>query len=225
VDFPFANLRLAPSTHSLVDLKVPVISAVPPDMEAEKGRIRVAARANRDALASGLGSAAAAGIAARFTSTPELVSQTGIGTVIAGYMPIGSELDPQSLMRRLSARGTVLCLPDVATPAAPLVFRRWDIGEELQSGAYGIQVPGHTAEPVSPDLLLVPMLAFDRRGHRLGYGGGFYDRTIAELRVHKQIVTVGLAFSGQVRDDLPVDAHDMRLDWIVTESAALRVAG
>ena len=70
MDFPFANLRLAPSTHSLVDLKVPVISAVPPDMEAEKARIRVAARANRDALASGLGSAAAAGIAARFTSTP-----------------------------------------------------------------------------------------------------------------------------------------------------------
>ena len=99
------------------------------------------------------------------------------------------------------------------------------IAAELQSGAYGIQVPGHAAEPVSPDLLLVPMLAFDRRGHRLGYGGGFYDRTIAQLRTLKEIVTVGLAFSGQVRDDLPAEAHDMRLDWIVTESAALRVAG
>lgn len=225
MDFPFANLRLAPSMCFLVGLKGTVISAAPRDTEAEKARIRIEARANRDALSSGLGSAAAAGIAARFTSTPELVSHTGIGTVIAGYMPAGSEVDPQTLMRRLFARGAALCLPYVETPAAPLIFRRWDIGEELQAGAYGIQVPCQSAEAVSPNLLLVPILAFDRKGYRLGYGGGFYDRTIAELRTLKQIVTVGLAFSGQVRDDLPIEAHDMRLDWIVTESAALRVAG
>ena len=89
----------------------------------------------------------------------------------------------------------------------------------------GIPVPDADADVMSPDLLLVPILAFDRHGFRLGYGGGFYDRTIARLRETQGILTVGLAFSGQVRDDLPVGPHDMRLDWIVTESAALRVSG
>ena len=225
MDFPFANLRLAPSTFYCIDPKVPVISDQPPDLDAEKARIRVDARANRDALSSGLGAAATVGVAARFMSTLDLVGQTGIGTVVAGYMPIGSEVDPQTLLRRIDARGSVICLPDVAATAAPLVFRRWDIGDALTTGAYGIQVPDAAAQPVSPELLLVPLLAFDRAGHRLGYGGGFYDRTIAELRKGKEIITVGLAFSGQVRDDLPVGPHDMHLDWIVTESAALRVAG
>jgi 5-formyltetrahydrofolate cyclo-ligase len=175
-------------------------------------------------LSSGLGAAAAAGVAARFMSTAELVAQTGIGTSISGYMPIGSEIDPRTLMRHLSARGSTLCLPDTNTPDAPLSFRRWDFGDDLQTGSFGIRVPSGDADHLRPDLLLVPMLAFDRAGHRLGYGGGYYDRTIAALRTEKEITTVGLAFSGQVRDDLPVGPHDMRLDWIVTESAALRVA-
>ena len=175
-------------------------------------------------MSSGLGAAAAAGVAARFMSTAELVAQTGIGTSISGYMPIGSEIDPRTLMRHLSARGSTLCLPDTNTPDAPLSFRRWDVGDDLQTGSFGIRVPSGDADHLRPDLLLVPMLAFDRAGHRLGYGGGYYDRTIAALRTEKEITTVGLAFSGQVRDDLPVGPHDMRLDWIVTESAALRVA-
>lgn len=225
MDFTFAHLHLAPSTLSLSDVKVDVINETPADIDVEKTRIRAAARADRDALSSGLGLAAAVGIAARFMSKPELVVQTGIGTSISGYMPIGSEIDPQTLMRQLSARGSMLCLPDVGTPDAPLNFRRWDFDDDLKSGAYNIQVPAGDADVVHPDLLLVPMLAFDRGGHRLGYGGGYYDRTIAALRAGKEITTVGLAFSGQVRDDLPREPHDMRLDWIVTESAALRVVG
>lgn len=230
MDFPLANLRLAPSAfHALRfhwrDPRASVISDVPAELDAEKARIRTDARARRDALSSGLGAAAAVGVAARFMSTPDLVAHTGIGIVVAGYMPLGSELDPQVLLRRLDARGSVICLPDVAAAATALVFRRWAAGDALTTGAYGIQVPDPAAQPVSPTLLLVPLLAFDRRGHRLGYGGGFYDRTIAQLRAAKEITTVGLAFSGQVRDDLPVGPHDMRLDWIVTESAALRVHG
>jgi 5-formyltetrahydrofolate cyclo-ligase len=158
-------------------------------------------------------------------TSPELVERTGIGTVIAGYMPIGSEIDSRVLMERLAGRGSELCLPDVVAAEAPLQFRRWSANELLTAGAYGIPVPDADADVMSPDLLLVPILAFDRHGFRLGYGGGFYDRTIARLRETQGILTVGLAFSGQVRDDLPVGPHDMRLDWIVTESAALRVSG
>jgi 5-formyltetrahydrofolate cyclo-ligase len=205
------------------ELKVRAIATPPDHIDAEKFRHRSAARANRDALSSGLGAAAATGVAARFMTETELVTQTGIGTVIAGYMPIGSELDPRGLMEQLAARGSGLCLPDVVAPDAPLAFRRWEPGAPLRGGAYGIQVPPADAEQVLPDMILVPMLAFDRRGYRLGYGGGYYDRTIAALRETKAVLTVGLAFSGQVRDDLPAGPHDIRLDWIVTESAALRV--
>ncbi|MDE0780753.1 MAG: 5-formyltetrahydrofolate cyclo-ligase [Alphaproteobacteria bacterium] len=186
---------------------------------------RSSARADRDALGSGFGAAAAAGVATRFMKSPELVARTGIGTVVAGYMPIGSEIDPRSLLDRIAARGSGLCLPDVIAPDALLEFRTWSTTGALRTGAYGIPVPKTDAAVVSPDLLLVPMLAFDRRGFRLGYGGGFYDRTISALRGAKGILTVGLAFSGQVRDDLPIGPHDIRLDWIVTESAALRVSG
>ncbi|MBO6784374.1 MAG: 5-formyltetrahydrofolate cyclo-ligase [Alphaproteobacteria bacterium] len=193
------------------------------DNDAAKPGVRAAARANREALFSGLGAAAAAGVAARFMAEPLLSGEVGIGTVVAGYAPIGSELDPRTLMERIAARGSTTCLPVVVEGDAPLEFRRWAPGEELVTGAYGIPIPPPRADVVTPDLLLVPMLAFDRRGHRLGYGGGYYDRTIAGLRVAREILAVGLAFSGQLRDDIPAASHDMVLDWIVTESAALRV--
>jgi 5-formyltetrahydrofolate cyclo-ligase len=223
VDFPFADLRLAPSNFSSPVLKVCTITTPSYDIDAEKALHRAAARADRDALSSGLGAAAAAGIAARFMTAPALVERTGIGTMTAGYMPIGSEIDPRGLMEQLAARGSGLCLPDVVSPEAPLEFRRWTAGDVLRSGAYGIEVPMPDADRVHPDVVLVPMLAFNRRGYRLGYGGGYYDRTIAALRETKTVLTVGVAFSGQVRDDLPVGPHDVHLDWIVTESAALRV--
>ena len=201
--------------------EAPDISAS--DKDSEKPNVRASARANRDALASGLGAAASAGIAARFMSEPDLAVRTGIGTAVSGYAPIGSELDPRTLMQKIAERGSTTCLPVVVDVDAPLAFRRWQTGEALETGAYGIPIPQARADMVVPDLLLVPMLAFDRRGHRLGYGGGYYDRTIAALRADGDILAVGLAFSGQLRDDIPAAAHDMTLDWIVTESAALRI--
>jgi len=158
---------------------------------------------------------------------PELAAGVGKGNdvVVAGYMPMRSEIDPRLLMDRLAAAGAVLCLPDVVAEGTPLEFRRWSSDDPLDSGRFGISVPAQAAEVLVPDLVLVPMLAFDRGGHRMGYGGGYYDRTIARLREDGDVLAVGLAFSGQVRDDLPVAPHDMRLDWIVTESAALPVTG
>lgn len=186
-----------------------------------KAALRADARDARDALAAGLGAAAATGIAARFMSSP--LANRLAGTVVAGYMPMRSEIDTHLLMDRLAAAGATLCLPDVVAEDTPLAFRRWAPDDALATGRYGIAVPGPDAEMLVPEMLLVPMLAFDRAGHRLGYGGGYYDRTIARLREGGEVLTVGLAFSGQVREDLPVAAHDMRLDWIVTESAALPV--
>jgi len=193
------------------------------DINAEKAKLRADAHANRDALSSGLGAAAAAGVAARFMSEPALAERTGIGTVISGYMAIGSELDPATLMQRLAARGSRLCLPVVAAPGTPLFFRRWAEGDRLETGVFAVPVPAEDAEELVPDILLVPLLAFDRQGRRLGYGGGYYDRTITALRAGKEILAVGLAFSGQLRDDMLVGPHDAALDWIITESAALRV--
>lgn len=185
--------------------------------------MRAAARDARDALAAGLGAAAATGIAARFMASPLPGLAAGAGTIVAGYMPMRSEIDPRLLMDRLAATGSVLCLPDVVAEGTPLEFRRWTPDDPLDRGRFGISVPAQSAEVLVPDIVLVPMLAFDRQGHRMGYGGGYYDRTVARLREEGDVLAVGLAFSGQVRDDLPVAPHDMRLDWIVTESAALPV--
>jgi 5-formyltetrahydrofolate cyclo-ligase len=197
--------------------------------------VRASARDARDALASGLGAAAATGVAARFMSSSlqGLATETGSGTgtgngsgaIVAGYMPMRSEIDPRLLMDRLAAAGSVLCLPDVVAEGTPLEFRRWTPYDPLDKGRYGIYVPSPAADVLVPDVVLVPMLAFDRGGHRMGYGGGYYDRTMARLRDQGDVLAVGLAFSGQVRDDLPVEPHDLRLDWIVTESAALPVTG
>ena len=185
--------------------------------------MRALARDRRDALASGLGAAAATGIAARFMSSP--LAAHAAGTVVAGYMPMRSEIDPRLLMGRLAAAGAVLCLPDVVAEGTPLAFRRWTPNDPLNTGRYGISVPLPDADELVPDLVLVPLLAFDRQGYRLGYGGGYYDRTLARRRAAGDVLAVGLAFSGQVRDDLPVAPHDMRLDWIVTESAAIPIPG
>ena len=100
----------------------------------------------------------------------------------------------------------------------PLVFRAWKPGDALVAAAFGTRVPSDDAPVLTPELLLVPMLAFDDRGYRLGYGGGFYDRSLAGL---KSPIAVGCAYDAQRVDDLPVDDHDRRLDWIVTETRIL----
>ncbi len=190
--------------------------------------LRSVARANRDALQSGLGAASATGLVARFHNTPTLHFLVSPSNVFAGYMPIGSELDCLPLLNRLAAAGVPLCLPVVTAPGQPLIFRRWQLDDPLVPGSFGISEPTATAQEVSPQVLLVPMLAFDRQGHRLGYGGGYYDRTLTALREVSdqggEIVAIGVAFAGQLRDKLPVSESDEPLDWILTEMSATCVA-
>ena len=142
---------------------------------------------------------------------------------VSGFMPIRSEIVPMPLLACLRKWGRRTALPIVGKRDAPLIFRLWVPGDEMNLGPYGIQEPKSTAVQVCPCLLLVPMLAFDRNGFRLGYGGGYYDRTLAELRAKKKIVAVGIAYSKQEVDVIPATDFDQRLDWIVTEREAIEI--
>lgn len=137
--------------------------------------------------------------------------------VISGFLPIGSEIDLRPLMARLESEEVSVALPCVVAKEAPLVFRRWKEGDLLVREEFGTTAPTETAERLYPDLLLVPMLAFDKAGFRLGYGGGFYDRSLEELRQSKMVFVCGAAFSEQEIDAVPRDHFDQPLDFLLTE--------
>jgi 5-formyltetrahydrofolate cyclo-ligase len=138
--------------------------------------------------------------------------------VVAGYYPIGSELDPWPTLLRLQAAGARIALPVAVGLHEPLRFRAYAPGDALEPDASRTPAPLAEAEPLEPDWLIVPLLAFDRRGWRLGQGGGYYDRTLAVLRARGRVWAVGLAYAGQDIPDVPREAHDQRLDAILTET-------
>jgi 5-formyltetrahydrofolate cyclo-ligase len=143
--------------------------------------------------------------------------------VFSLYHPLGAELDPRPLGARLAAAGGQAALPVAAARDAPLLFRLWREGEPLVPDAFGIAAPGEAAPQVAPDLVIAPVLGFDRRGHRLGQGAGHYDRTIANLRAARSVFVLGLAYAGQEVAELPAEAHDARLDAILTETDYIEV--
>lgn len=143
------------------------------------------------------------------------------GQVVSGYMPIRTEIDPRPAMSLLAADGPVV-VPVIPGPAMPLLFRRWIPGGNLISGPFGALVP-ETGEDLEPAALIVPLVAFHRSGHRLGYGGGFYDRTLARLRRRGKVFAVGFAYSGQEAEGFPVEATDEPLDAIVTEREVIHL--
>ncbi|SLN47237.1 putative 5-formyltetrahydrofolate cyclo-ligase [Roseivivax jejudonensis] len=141
------------------------------------------------------------------------------GVPVSGYMPIRTEIDPLPAMAEASAHGPV-AVPVIRGRGRPLDFARWQPGCALVPGPFGAPVPTQH-EPVVPEILIVPLLAFDRRGHRLGYGGGFYDRTLAGLRARGPVLAVGFAFAAQEADEIPVEPTDAPLDLVVTEHEIL----
>jgi 5-formyltetrahydrofolate cyclo-ligase len=144
--------------------------------------------------------------------------------IIAGFWPIKSELDCCPLMAELSKKGGVeLCLPVTGAPETALCFYSWQLTDALDEGPYGTRQPFTDQPEVIPDLILVPLLAFDREMNRLGYGGGFYDRTLASLAAagHK-VITIGLGYDGQEVPNVPVGAFDRKLDGVLTP-AGLRL--
>jgi 5-formyltetrahydrofolate cyclo-ligase len=149
--------------------------------------------------------------------------QHGASRKVAGYFPIGSELDPRPALAALTARGNVTLLPVAAAVGERLVFRQWRPGDALESGPYGTSHPSAAAPLGTPDILLVPLLAFDQRGHRLGYGGGYYDRTLERLRAERSVLAVGLAFDMQELPEIPAEVNDQMLDVVITERRTLIV--
>lgn len=189
----------------------------------EKHRARDAAKALRIKLAKAGKSTAAQGLRDNILSC-----LGGFGVlppaVVAGYCPVGGEIDPLAAMQGLVARGFRLALPVIEDDDAPLAFRQWEANAALRVGRRGILIPMDAAPPARPALILAPMLAFDAEGYRLGWGGGYYDRTIAALRTGGDpVVVVGVAYEGQRLAATPRDRHDEPLDWIVTEETATRI--
>lgn len=177
-----------------------------------KDELRKTALARRDALPADDRAAAAQIVAER--AFPVAVPR---GAVVSGYSPMRSELSPVPLMRKLSDAGAQLALPVVAGRGKPLTMRAWSFGEELASGVWGIREPKADAPEVFPDVLLVPLAAFDRAGHRIGYGAGYYDMTITRLRAMKPVIAIGLAFAAQEINRVPATEFDARLDLVLTE--------
>lgn len=180
--------------------------------QSPKAILRAAALAARDAVPVADRRRAAQTIAMRRFPVP-----FGEGTIVAGYSPIRSECDPIPLMRSLAAKGAQLALPLVHAKDKELTFCEWRQGAPLVAGPYGILQPRSEAMPLEPDIVLVPLTAFDRRCRRIGYGAGYYDRTLADLRKRKVVVAVGIAFAAQEVEAIPVDEHDQRLDLVLTE--------
>jgi 5-formyltetrahydrofolate cyclo-ligase len=141
--------------------------------------------------------------------------------VVSGFFPYKSEIDVRPLLGKLAAEGWTTCLPIVIAKNEPLMFRRWLPGEPTVPGVWDIPRPADDAPEVLPDVLLVPLMAFDRLGYRLGYGGGFYDRTLEKLRKRKTVTAIGVAYADQQVDSVPRGAHDQPLDFILTEKGLL----
>ena len=138
--------------------------------------------------------------------------------VVAGYMPIRTELDPLSTMAALEALGHQICLPVIQGAGRPLVFHAWTSGGSLKDGPFGVRVPVE-AVVLEPDLLIVPLVAFDKEANRLGYGGGFYDRTLERLRAKGSVRALGFAYAGQMSPEpLPLEPMDQSLDGVITET-------
>ena len=178
-----------------------------------KAELRAAALARRDALSPEQRSHAAQAVAAH-----GLPFEITGGMIVSGYSPIRSEIDPTPLMQKLAARGARLALPAVTARGQALVFRAWSVGDRMVLGGLGIPEPSPAAAELSPDVMLVPLAAFDRLGHRIGYGAGHYDYTFAHLRRSKPVMGIGVAFAVQEIEAVPALAHDVALDYVLTET-------
>lgn len=184
------------------------------DVSQQKKALRRRAKATRAAAFARHGSASGEALARHGIGFADPIP----GGFVSSFLAIGEEIDPMPLMRRLWAEGHRVGLPVMIGKGQPLVFRQWREGEPLGDVQWGIREPLASAAVIMPDVMLVPLLAFDARGYRLGYGGGFYDRSIAEIRAQKPVLTIGLAYDELEVDAVPHTDYDERLDWVLTPS-------
>jgi 5-formyltetrahydrofolate cyclo-ligase len=185
-----------------------------------KESVRTEALARRDALPAEMRVQAAESIAAR----PFPISVPK-GAIVSGFMPLKSEINPLPLLRGLADGGATLALPCIAGRGKPLIMRAYAFGDEFARGQWGIREPLPSAAEVDPDILIVPLAAFDRTGNRIGYGAGYYDMTINALRAKKTVLAVGIAFAAQQFLSVPATERDERLDLVLTEQETIDLRG
>lgn len=184
-----------------------------PQPSAVKAVLRASALARRDALE----------IDDRLEWDPDIAERTlalplwNADGPVSAYWPMRSEADPRPILEELHRRGLPLCLPAIV--AGRMIFRRWAPYEPIVPGGFGTLVPSPQQPEIAPRILIVPLAAFDRRGYRIGYGRGYYDRALAELG---PTVSIGIAYAAQEIEAVPDQPHDRRLDWIVTERETIR---
>ncbi len=178
-----------------------------------KDRLRTLLYKRRAVLASQSGADAGRCLAERVVAE---FGDTLSGMVVSAFLPIRTEIDTRPLIAALAAGGATVVLPTIVGDSPDLLFRTWAPGDSLSKGAFGVEEPLASSPERDPQTLVIPLLAFDRAGYRLGYGGGYYDRAIARLRVLHSIRTIGVAYDAQEVVHVPREAHDERLDAIVT---------
>jgi 5-formyltetrahydrofolate cyclo-ligase len=182
------------------------------ETQSAKAALRTAALALRDALPAATRQAAAEAIAGR--AFPVTIKP---GMIVSGFSPMKSEINPIPLMRKLADLGASLALPAIDGRGKPLIMRAWKFGDPFKSGQWGIREPMPDAPQVAPDILIVPLACFDRAGHRIGYGAGYYDMTINALRAKKPVIAIGIGFAAQEIPQVPATERDARLDLVLTE--------
>jgi len=182
-----------------------------------KRTMRGEARERRRRAAAAAAAAAGERLADNyFKAAPRFANRSPTATV-SGYWPMPEEMDVRPLLARLDAAGHPIALPAVVGKGKPLIFRHWQPGSPLAEAGFGLHQPDADAPEVVPEILLVPLLAFDPFGYRLGWGGGFYDRTLAALRKARPVIAVGVAYAAQRVERVPRTERDQPLDWVVTD--------
>ncbi len=152
----------------------------------------------------------------------ERLSSAGSKPIVSVYWPIRSELNTRPLIEALCARGLKVALPIMVAVKRPLRFRVFTPGDELAKGPFGLSEPSADKAALEPDIVFAPLAAFDRRGYRLGYGGGIYDATLNALRAKHPVTAIGVAYAVQESDSIPTEPHDQKLDFIVTERETIK---
>ena len=188
--------------------------------EIEKKAIKVALRmrglAGRDALSPQYRAAASEKLATYVGDLP-----IPEGAIVSGFWPIRSEVDPRGVMQALEKRSHRLALPVILEDRITMLFRSWTFGQALVPAGFGLSVPPPSEPVVVPDAMLVPLAAFDRRGYRIGYGKGHYDRAIARIERDTSLLKIGIAFAAQEIEHVPDEPHDRPLDFVLTEDGVI----
>ena len=192
-------------------------SSPPSDIDAYKRRLRAEMIERRKQFGD-------PGVGPRLAENILQLGPFRPGAPVSGFYPMAPEIDVLPALSWFAGHGHPTALPVVVGRRVPLVFRAWTPGGPLERGVLGIPFPGAGTPEIVPEILLVPLLAFDRRGHRLGYGCGYYDRTLADLRAKGPVLAIGVGFSFQEIGEVPATPTDQRIDAIVTERAAERLA-